>query len=381
MNLLEPPHPTTVTAVTPIKPGADLGLLRLAVTSALTALGTTFQWRFACAPDDEEAVVALAEELGLDHAGIVTDSKNVAATRNLLAAMGTGDYLLQLDADDQYAPGGLAQMKFQLDIDPGLVAAHGRAMDTDAEGLSVVFDPPGWWNTFNENVAIPGDLAARRAELHHAQKVWYRAPACLATYPIHPGAGLFRREAVLEVGGWDETCGNYFEDTLLVAKLQARHAWFITNGAVVLLYRKHMSGSLTGRFLTLGPADFEVLNDIAACYEDARVLDAPEPPFPTPKIDRRPRPILADNKPLELPDLGWQGDERPAMSLVDYFVTPLKERDEAAKTEAEYEAIEAAARAVPGVDTEDLDDQPDLTDPHVDLHALIDGFTSDSKDD
>lgn len=342
---------TTVTAVTPIEPGADLDLLQIALTSALLSLGEPFQWRYACGPDEADAVRQLAEDCGIEAAGIITTSKNVAHTRNRLAASGTGDYLLAMDADDQWAPGGLAQMKWVLDTRTEVAAAHGRAVDTSADGTTVIFDPPAWWNTFVKDTAPPGMLARRRKEMAKASEAWYNAPSFLVCYPHHQGAGLYRREAVLAVGGWDEDLGNYGEDTALTAKLSAHYAWHITHGTVVLLYRKHGGGSLTGRFLSLTPEDYAVLNEITDCHEQGRSEDAPLPPFRTPPADRTPRPVLdVDASLFDLEVLDGQLVTRSRTDLRESFIKPLTERDPAAKTDAEYAAMEDPDDAAPDLD-------------------------------
>lgn len=378
MTRLFSPTPTTVTAITPIKPGADIGLLHDALAAARTSLAEPFQWRFACAADDLEAVTAMMEDLHeagtfLDADGFLTTSKNVAATRNRLAEMGSGDYLMQLDADDLYAPGGLAQMKWQLDRRHACVAAHGRAVDMDSTGSSVIFDPPAWWNTFTEDVARPGELAARRADIGRAWQAWMQIPGYVACYPMHPGAGLYRRTAVIDVGGWDEELGNYFEDTVLTAKLQARHSWHVTHGTIVLLYRRDQAGSLTGR--AIDHEAWNTLDAIARAHEEGRGHDAPEPPFPTPGIDKTPRPVLAADELSDLVELpaGAQHFSLPG-SLTELFVKPLVARDPAAKTEEEYAATEQARYGLPGVDTADYDDAPpSLVDD--DLAALVADLT------
>lgn len=364
-------HPS-VTAVTPIAEGADLHLLRAALGSAVDSLGDFFQWRYACAADDAERIRELAEDLQLDHAGVIIDSPNVAATRNLLAAMGTGDYLLALDADDTFAPGGLAQMRWILDTRPDVVAAHGRAVPADAPHRH---RPPGWFLTFPDETAAPGMLARRRAKIAAATAAWEGDTATLAGYPINHCAGLFRRTAVLAAGGWDEELGNYAEDAALIAKLQARHRWHISPATIVLLANV-TSSALSDRALTLEDGEFELINEIITSHELGRPQDAPAPPWSVPFVDRSPRPVLGpDGEEITIPALPAGGD-RPAMSLVDKFVTPLNPRDEAAKTEAEYAAIQAG---VAGVDHQDLDDQtPDLEDP-ISLADLVEKITPPAK--
>lgn len=346
---------STLTVITPIGPGADLAHLRATLESVATSYGRPFQWRYAVTADHAEAVAALADDLGLEAAGIITAAPNIAATRNLLAAMGTGDYLLAADADDAFAPGALAYLAWVLDTRPDLVAAHGAST---ALGAPWVSRPPAWFATFPADTAAPGVLARRRAAMAAATAAFQGTTEVLAGYPFHPSAGLFRRAAVLAAGGWDEELGNYAEAATLIARLQRAHAWHVATHPVVHLRRVHHHG-LEDRTLTLGTTELARVNAIIDAHEAGRPHEAPAPPWSVPYVDRAPRPVLGpDGETLEIPAVP-AGGERPAMSLVEKFVTPLIERDEAAKTDAEYAAIQAG---VAGVDSEDPDDAPPALD-------------------
>lgn len=355
---------TTVTAVTPIAEGADLHQLTHALASAQESLGEQFEWRYACHADQAEEVAALAVDVGMESCGVVIDSTNIAATRNLLTAMGTGDYVLALDADDAWAPGGLAQMRWILDTRPEVVGAHGRSEDLD---IPLRGGPPPWFATFPDDTAAPGMLARRREQIGAAEAGWRHqaADTFVVGYPVHVSAGLMRRGPVLAVGGWDEDLGNYAEGAALIAKLQRTYSWHVTSGTVVHLRRIHRGG-LEDRVLTLTPQACRDVNHILDAHEAGKSLHAPHPPWDVPYVDRAPRPVLGpDGESIEIPQLN-PDDERPPMSLVDKFVAPLTVRDPHAKSPEEYAAMERAR-----LDTPDLDDATPDIDHDQELRKLL----------
>lgn len=119
-----------------------------ALDSALHSLGSGFNWYYACHPDylnDLQQVLAEVRahtDHDLSARGYTTASTNVAATRNQLLAAGDSDYVIQLDADDLWVPGGLAKMKGELDNTPEVAAAHGRHLKIDPTSEIVVDVPP-----------------------------------------------------------------------------------------------------------------------------------------------------------------------------------------------------------------------------------------------
>ncbi|WP_426120023.1 glycosyltransferase family 2 protein [Kocuria sp. LHG3120] len=102
----------------------------------------------------------------------------------------------------------------------------------------------------------------------------------MAIYPSRPSAGLFRNKALQEVGDWDERLGNYFEDTAMLAKVQAANSMYVCPNPT-MLYRTGQPGSLSRRLVNR--EGWQTLDRIALAYEGLPQL-APEPPFPTPKI-------------------------------------------------------------------------------------------------
>lgn len=279
---------TEVDAITPIKRGADMNLLHDALSSALQSLGDGFYWYYACHPENLQQVQQVLTQLQMhnDHyviaKGYITASANVAATRNQLLAVGHSDYVIQLDADDLWVPGALAMMKRKLDCTPEVAAAHGRHLKTDPTAEFIVEVPPTWRFIFPDDVARPGALATRRHEVTQAGRKFHRDPDYVAVYPIHPSAGLFRRTAVEEAGGWDEELGNYFEDSILVAKIQAMHSWYV-NTAPAMFYRILQRNSLSQR--NPGRQAWLVLDELARAHESGCPQTGPAAPFPTPPAE------------------------------------------------------------------------------------------------
>jgi hypothetical protein len=279
---------TGVDAITPIKRGANMDHLCDALGSALASLREGFHWYYACHPEDLEDVQhALAEvQVHTDHcvgaSGYTTASTNVAATRNQLLAAGGGDYVIQLDADDLWVPSGLARMKGQLDRAPEVAAAHGRHLKVDPTAEIVVEVPPTWRFVFPGHLARPGALAVRRAQITRSGRAFHRDPDYVAVYPIHPSAGLFRRSAVEEAGGWDEKLGNYFEDSILAAKIQAKHSWHVDT-APVMLYRTLQPDSLSQQ--NPGRRAWRVLDEMAKAHEAGCPQAGSAAPCPTPPAE------------------------------------------------------------------------------------------------
>ena len=122
----------------------------------------------------------------------------------------------------------------------------------------------------------------RRQEVTQSGREFHRDPDYVAVYPIHPSAGLFRRSVVEEVGGWDEELGNYFEDSILVAKIQAKHSWYVKT-APVMFYRTLQQESLSQR--NPGRRAWRVLDELAKAHEAGRSQVGPAAPSPTPSAE------------------------------------------------------------------------------------------------
>ncbi len=161
------------------------------------------------------------------HLHVVSEHSGQAPrTRNIGAALASGDALMFLDADDVLGPGTLAALADTLAAHPGAVAACPWRRLELAEGR---------W------VARPASCAPRRPgqdTLSAWLTGWY--------YP--PCAILWSREAFARTGGWDEgTVINQDGDLMMRALIEG--VPLVESAAGLAFYRRQPAGrnSLSGR--------------------------------------------------------------------------------------------------------------------------------------
>jgi len=125
--------------------------------------------------------------LSLDHSG-------VCRARNAGIEAARGEYVAFLDADDYFLPDKLARQVACFEANPGLAIVHSGWRVVDAAGRELAPVEP--WRV------------APRLELQ-SWLIWK---------PVFPGAMMFRREALLKVGGFDPQF-RQAEDVELVFRL------------------------------------------------------------------------------------------------------------------------------------------------------------------
>ena len=171
----------------------------------------------------------------LDHPGHANLGKSSSRNAGLRAAH--GDYVVFLDADDLLLPGKLSHQAAFLDSERGADAVYGRTW---------------YWDE-------PGERSHARERLSRLGVSWgetQEPPDLLVRFLEQPGsvpclcAFMARREALLRLGGFDESLQDLYEDQTLIAKL-ALHCRIRVDAVPGERYRQH-EGSSTRRAIRAG---------------------------------------------------------------------------------------------------------------------------------
>jgi glycosyltransferase involved in cell wall biosynthesis len=171
----------------------------------------------------------------LDHPGHVNLGKSSSRNAGLRAAR--GDYVVFLDADDLLLPRKLAHQAAILDADHRADAVYGRTWYWDEPGAA-------------------GGARERLSRLWVRPGVTHEPPSLFMRFLEQPGsvpclcALMARREALVRLGGFDESLQDLYEDQTLIAKL-ALHCRIRVDAVSGERYRQH-EGSSTRRALREG---------------------------------------------------------------------------------------------------------------------------------
>ena len=169
---------------------------------------------------------AVADRLQREQPGLVRvlappdgANRGLSHARNALLAAARGEFVAFLDADDAFLPGHLRRAVTALQAAPQAALVYGRVR-VRAEGGSSWMDSDQWgWGPGAGVVNNAFDL------LLHRNFIPVPAVVC-------------RREAVLELGGFDTDLAFLQQDYVLWTKLAYRHA-VVYLDAVTSVYRVH----------------------------------------------------------------------------------------------------------------------------------------------
>jgi len=156
-------------------------------------------------------------------------SQGKSRSRNLGIENARGEYLAFLDADDIWLPSKLAEQIDRLSRHPEAVMLYG---------------PTTYWHSWapaNRHHDYRGPLGVRAETLYFPPFLLMRH---LARGGIVPGlcSILVRRNAVLQLGGFEESIQQLFEDQTLIAKLSLHGPVYVDSGCHDL-YRQHPDSS------------------------------------------------------------------------------------------------------------------------------------------
>ena len=155
----------------------------------------------------DERTLEVVRQLEHDGVPIVRqENAGVAAARMAGVRATSAPYVYALDADDELAPGALADLADALDRDPEAVAAWG---DVESFGTASVYHTPS--RTLDPwRITYLNDL---------------------------PGTSLFRRRSLLEVGGWQLRDGYEDWDLWMAFAERGWHGVYVPR--LMFRYRRH----------------------------------------------------------------------------------------------------------------------------------------------
>jgi glycosyltransferase involved in cell wall biosynthesis len=159
----------------------------------------------------------------LTHPG--RENRGMSASRNLGIRHARGRYVAMLDADDAWLPGMLAEQVAVLEREPGAAMVFGPTL--------------AWYGWSGDPTDAARDWERRPwAEYDTVVQPPSLLLPMLRTRFAVPLGFLMRKEAVLEVGGYEETFRGMCEDQVFLSKMLLRHPVFLSSRCGYR-YRQH----------------------------------------------------------------------------------------------------------------------------------------------
>ncbi len=214
----------TISIVTPTH-NRRATFLPLAIAS-VRAMRLSCPWEHVVVDDgsDDGTAAYLADLAARDPRLVVVRHerpRGVAAARNSAAAAARGEYLVDLDDDDLLTVDGVEQRYSSMRAHPQFWAAHANAAKIDESGRYLIGED------------VRNFLCEDRAR---CARHFYES-----TMIPNASTAIYRRQALLDLGGWDETlrcCEDY--DLWLRSLERYGPPGFVD--AIVTLYRKKDRG-------------------------------------------------------------------------------------------------------------------------------------------
>jgi glycosyltransferase involved in cell wall biosynthesis len=200
----------------------------------------------------------------LQHEG--GQNRGMSASRNLGTREARGEFIAFLDADDVWLPNKLTEQVALLQGQPEAAMVYGRTL----RWYSWTGDPQ------HQGLDRPRRLGVRPGRLYHPPRL---AALFLRQKALTPGtcSAIIRRDAVLAVGGFEESFRGMYEDQVFFTKL-CLHAPAYVAGQLWDKYRQH-ARSASGIAAQAGeyhpklasPAHLHYLNWIDAYLSDQAI--------------------------------------------------------------------------------------------------------------
>jgi|GEM_PF-2097297 len=217
--------------------------------------GWSWQW---CVQDDADGALAgrpWADDPRIS-LGFNDQRRGAAGARNQALLRATGELVWPVDADDLVEASGFAVLLRALESLPGAAGAAGAWYE-------LPFDEA------RRMRFVPGSTGAKDAG-------WLRAEIeRLGTTPFAMNSVLFRREAVLAVGGWPAY--PEWEDTILAVTVANHHPGVVTDEPVGR-YRRHPAQTVAQPRFRDPELRARMLAFVTSCGRPT--ADGPAPPAP-----------------------------------------------------------------------------------------------------
>ena len=153
----------------------------------------------------------------------------MSATRNVGIAEASGEYVAFLDADDMWLPLKLGEQVHLLDSHPAAALVYGRTLIWNQ------WDPQSPREDYFYSLGVAPDA------LYKPPRLFFQLLENVHQTPTTCNA-MMRREAMLEVGAFDPSFRDMFEDQIFFAKLLLAYPAFVS-GQCWAKYRQHSSAA------------------------------------------------------------------------------------------------------------------------------------------
>jgi glycosyltransferase involved in cell wall biosynthesis len=160
---------------------------------------------------DETRVAAAAFGAKINY--VFQQNRGLAGARNTGIRSASGDWIALLDDDDVWLPDAIRKLEEGALSSPHAVLVYGNYWSEDVDG------------------------SRRLTRMPEPSRLW---PALRRTNPLVPSSVMIRKDAVMEVGGFNESI-RVCEDWDLWVRLRSKHPFAATSEPVTVYYRTAQS--------------------------------------------------------------------------------------------------------------------------------------------